>query len=59
ACPRDPEILLNTKFYCTAIDRTGSRGQAAGRRNMNCEQTLSSTWLFLKASINTSSLRTK
>ena len=31
-CSRDPEILLNAQHYCTEIDRSGSRGQAAGRR---------------------------
>jgi FMN phosphatase YigB (HAD superfamily) len=40
ACPRDPEILLNAQTSCAEIDRTGSRGQAAGRRDLNCQQTL-------------------
>ena len=36
ACPRDPEILLSAQARCALIDRTGSRGQAAGRRDLNC-----------------------
>jgi hypothetical protein len=40
ACPRDPEILLKAQDNCTEIDRSGSRGQAAGRRDLNCQQTL-------------------
>lgn len=34
ACPRDPWILHNEKDYCSKIDPTGSRGQAAGRRQL-------------------------
>ncbi len=37
---RDPEILLHAKANCTALIHDGSRGQAAGRRDMNCQQTL-------------------
>jgi hypothetical protein len=40
ACPLDPEILLNAQTSCTDIARTGSRGQAAGRRDLNCQQTI-------------------
>ena len=40
ACPRDPEILLHAQAYCTEIDRARSRGQAAGRRDLKCQQTL-------------------
>jgi hypothetical protein len=40
ACPLDPEILLNAQTFCTDIARTGSRGEAAGRRDQNCQQTL-------------------
>jgi len=39
-CSRDPEILLNAQRYCTEIDRSGSREQVAGRRDPNCQQTL-------------------
>ncbi|MDP3705883.1 MAG: Smr/MutS family protein [Legionellaceae bacterium] len=39
-CPRDPEILNTTKTHGVTMDRTGSRGQAAGRRDLNCQQTL-------------------
>ena len=42
ACPRDPEILLHAQAYCTELDRTGSREQVAGRRDLNCQQTLAS-----------------
>ena len=35
ACLRDPEILLKAQADCTEIDRDGSRGQAAGRRESN------------------------
>ena len=48
ACPRDPEILLNAKAYCTETDRDGSRGQAAGRRDLNCQQPLLSHGFFTK-----------
>ena len=37
---RDPEILLHAQAYCTELDRTGSREQVAGRRDLNCQQTL-------------------
>ena len=40
ACPRDPEILLHAQAYCTELDRTGSREQVAGRRDLNCQQAL-------------------
>ena len=40
ASPRDPRILLNAKAYCTEMDRTGSRGLAAGRRDLNCQRAL-------------------
>ena len=33
-----PEILLNTPHYCTETDRSGSREQVAGRRDMKCQQ---------------------
>jgi hypothetical protein len=53
ACPRDPEILFITQVYCAEIDRTGSRGQAAGRwycgivnQNLKCQQTLMPTYGF-------------
>ena len=42
ACPRDPEILLHAQAYCTELDRTGSREQVAGRRDLNCQQALAS-----------------
>ena len=37
---RDPEILLHAQAYCTELDRTGSREQVAGRRDLNCQQAL-------------------
>ncbi len=40
ACPRDPEILLHAQAYCTELDRTGSREQVAGRRDLNCQHAL-------------------
>ena len=40
ASPRDPVILNNAKTDCTDKARTGSRGLAAGRRGLNCQQTL-------------------
>jgi hypothetical protein len=40
ACPRDPEILLNAQAYCAWIENTGSRRQAAGRRDLNCQNAL-------------------
>ena len=43
ACPRDPEILLHAQAYCTELDRTGSREQVAGRRDLNCQQALGFT----------------
>ena len=55
ASPRDPGILLNAQACCTEIDRTRSRGQAAGRRiraiidqNMKYQQTLQE-WIGLRA----------
>ncbi len=39
-CPRDPAILNNEKTYCTDKDRAGSCGHAAGRKYLNCQQTL-------------------
>ena len=39
---RDPEILLHAQAYCTELDRTGSREQVAGRRDLNCQQALGS-----------------
>jgi len=39
-CSRDPELFLNTQEYCRDSDRNGSREQVAGRRIMNCQQTL-------------------
>lgn len=35
ACPRDPEILINAQAWCIELDRTGSRGHAAGRRELS------------------------
>ncbi len=46
ACSRDPEILRNNQDYCTGVDRNGSRGQAAGRRELNCQQTLLKIMMF-------------
>ena len=43
ACPRDPAMLHNTQAYYTEIDRTGSRGQALERRDLNCQQPLMAT----------------
>ena len=40
ACPRDPGILNNSKPCSTKIKRTGSCGQAAGRRHLKCQHTL-------------------
>ncbi len=45
-CSRDPEILFHAKANCTAIVYDGSCGQAAGRRDMNCQQTLDSITFF-------------
>ena len=39
-CSRDPEILLNTQHDCTETDRSGSREQVAGRRDLNCQHAL-------------------
>jgi hypothetical protein len=39
ACPRDPGNLNKSETGCTNRDLTGSRGQAAGRRELNCQQT--------------------
>ena len=41
-CSRDPEILLNTQHDCTETDRSGSREQVAGRRDLNCQHALMS-----------------
>jgi len=46
-CSRDPEILLNAQHYCTEMDRSGSREQAEGRRDLNCQQNLVTHNLFL------------
>ena len=40
ACQRDPEIVLNVQHDCIERDRTGSRGQAAGRLNLNCQHAI-------------------
>jgi hypothetical protein len=39
-CSRDPEISSNERTFGVHQDRTGSRGQVAGRRHINCQQTL-------------------
>lgn len=48
ACPRDPEGLHKAKACCTGIDRTGSREQVAGCRNLKCQQPLQKILLLLK-----------
>ncbi|MFA6303995.1 MAG: hypothetical protein WC627_12805, partial [Legionella sp.] len=40
ACPRDPGNLNKSETGRINQDLTGSRGQAAGRREQNCQQTL-------------------
>lgn len=40
ACLLDPPILLNTQRHRTAIHRTGSPRQVAGRQNLNYQHTL-------------------
>ena len=42
---RGPEILENAMTYWIDKEQAGSRGQAAGRSNMKCQQTL--TYLFI------------
>jgi biotin-[acetyl-CoA-carboxylase] ligase BirA-like protein len=51
ACPRDPGILSKTTTYCSNLTSPGSRGQAAGRRNLNCQQTLAPTHQSIKLHI--------
>ena len=50
-CSRDPEILLNAQHYCTEIDRSGSREQVAGRRHLNCQQTLMSIFMIIQINL--------
>jgi hypothetical protein len=40
ACPRDPEILNTAKSCCINPEPIGSRGQATGRRKLNCKHAL-------------------
>jgi 2-amino-4-hydroxy-6-hydroxymethyldihydropteridine diphosphokinase len=47
-CSRDPEISLNAKHNCINMHRSGSRGQAAGRRDLECQQTLVFTPKIIK-----------
>ena len=46
ACPREQEIVLNVQHDCIERVRTGSRGQAASRRNLNFQQALVLITLF-------------
>ena len=39
-CSRDLEILFNAQHDCAEVDRSGSREQVAGRRDLNCQQAL-------------------
>jgi ATP-binding cassette subfamily C protein len=39
-CSRDPEIQDHSRSLCIDQDRSGSREQVAGRRSLNCQQTL-------------------
>ena len=39
-CSRDPEILPNAQSSCTKMSRSTPREQVAGRRFMNCQQTI-------------------
>ena len=50
-CSRDPEILLNTQHDCTETDRSGSREQVAGRRDLNCQHALDSNAFDIASSL--------
>ena len=54
-CPRDPEILNNTQFYYSETDQTGFRGQAAERRDLNCQLPLGFSLLSISRRLSAES----